>query len=487
MKRYVISFTLVLLMLCFLLTGCSQNTVPEGEPESETKASADTVPEEDYAHTLFQTDFVHQIDIRIAEEDWNDLLADPVSKTKYHADIVIDGEEIKDVSFAAKGNSSLYFVAYMGDTSRYSFRVNFGKFVKGQTYHGLDTLSLNNSFSDATLMRDYVCYEVFRQAGVPAPLTSYVWLTVNGKDNGLYQAVEDEKRSFLAREYNGEGVIYKPESQDTDLTMDMIEDIIQNGLPPEEPRGCDLVYTDDDPESYPDIFENAETDADDEDTLAVIAALKNLSEGTNLNDSLDIDKILRFFAAHNFVLNYDSYTGPMPHNVAMYENNGRLSLIPWDYNLSFGTYIPGLGSDVLNDATDILNRGIDSPLVGTTAESRPMWKWIAEDESYQNEYHQAMDALLTDYFESGEFEQQFNTMYELLLPYVEKDPTAFYSPDQFKSGCEVLKEFCLRRAESVRKQLNGELSSFSEKQDDKEKVDASDLHILDMGAAVFGD
>lgn len=463
-----------------MITGCSQDTVPESDPEG----SADTEIDASYEELLFDTDFVHQVDIRISEEDWNDLQADPVSKTKYHADIVIDGEEIKDISFSAKGNSSLYFVAYQGDSSRYSFRVNFGKYVEGQTYHGLDRLSLNNCFSDATYLRDYVCYEVFRQAGVPAPLTSYVWITVNGKDHGLYQAVEDEKDSFLTRTFGGEGVIYKPESKDTDLSMDRIEEIIKNGLPPEEPKGCDLVYTDDDPESYPDIFDNAETEAAEEDALAVIAALKCLSEQTDLETCLDTDEIIRFFAAHNLVLNYDSYTGKMPHNLVLYENSGILSLLPWDYNLSFGTYIPVVGNDVLTDVTDILNQGIDSPLIGTDLDHRPMWKWIAEDEGYRKEYDKVLDALITNYFESGAFDQQFSKTYELLLPYVEKDPTAFYSPDQFKNGCEILRQFCLRRAESVRKQLNGELSTFSGDQDDEAKVDASDLDLMEIGVAI---
>jgi len=36
----------------------------------------------------------------------------------------------------------------------------------------------------------------------------------------------------------------------------------------------------------------------------------------------------------------------------------------------------------------------------------------------------------------------------------------------------------------VRKQLNGSLSSISSEQSEQDKVDASDLHLLDMGAAM---
>lgn len=36
-------------------------------------------------------------------------------------------------------------------------------------------------------------------------------------------------------------------------------------------------------------------------------------------------------AVHNFLVNDDSYTGNMIHNYYLYEEDGRLSMIPWDY------------------------------------------------------------------------------------------------------------------------------------------------------------
>ena len=39
----------------------------------------------------------------------------------------------------------------------------------------------------------------------------------------------------------------------------------------------------------------------------LIAAIKALNNGEGIGDSWDIDQIIRYFVAHNFVLNYDSY------------------------------------------------------------------------------------------------------------------------------------------------------------------------------------
>ncbi len=62
-------------------------------------------------------------------------------------------------------------------------------------------------------MKDLISYRLFRDAGIEAPLVSYVWLTVNGKDHGLYMAVEDVNDGFLERVYQGEGVIYSVERE----------------------------------------------------------------------------------------------------------------------------------------------------------------------------------------------------------------------------------------------------------------------------------
>ena len=108
-----------------------------------------------YADKLFDNSYVHRIDVRMTDGDWTELLADPISKTKYAADIVIDGETFSNVSFSTKGFSSLYFVAYGEEESRrYSFKVNFGKLVEGQTYYGLDRLSLNCLFCDNNSLRN---------------------------------------------------------------------------------------------------------------------------------------------------------------------------------------------------------------------------------------------------------------------------------------------------------------------------------------------
>ena len=79
------------------------------------------------------------------------------------------------------------------------------------------------------------------------------------------------------------------------------------------------------------------------------------------------------------------------------------------------------------------------------------------------------------------FAKELKETYELLKPYAEKDPTAFYSAEKFRIGSEALQKFCELRAESIRRQLDGTLAFDSDKQDDPAKVTAGGFHLQDMG------
>ena len=445
--------------------------------------AADSEPEEaqSYADLLFDQTRVHTVQITMSEEDRQDQLSNPKEKTKYRADVVIDGEEIKEVSFHTKGNSSLYFTADAGK-EKFSYGISFGKYVKGQTSHGLDKLSFQNCFTDASSMKEYMAYWLFGKMSVSSPLTAYAWLTVNGEDQGLYVIIEDMEDSFLARTEGGRGTLYKPEDAGMDLTDEEMESIISGeSAAHDNGGGADLVYRDDREESYPDIFENAETDDDPETRARVIRALKALSEKEEPDKYLDTDEIIRYFAVHNFLVAYDSYTGPMLHNYILYENEGRLAMLPWDYDSAYGAFPYNAKTDTVIDSTEVINTGIESPLGGIEDEARPMWNWILSDEKYLNAYHDALSEV-AEIIESGEFEKEAERISELILPYIEKDPMEFYSSERFRKAYETVLRFTELRAQSIRRQLDGRLASRSELQKKEDRTDASSISIKDMGS-----
>ena len=550
-----------------------------------------------YVSRIFDTSRVHTVDIVADEDDWQEMLSNAMAEEYISCALVIDGESYKNVGIRPKGNTSLSTVAN-SDSDRYSFKIEFDHYDSTSTYYGLDKLCLNNVIQDNTYMKDYLCYQMMAYTGAETPLTSYVWITVNGEDWGLYIAAEGVEESFAERTYGSDyGAIYKPDSMsmggggrgaeaknrnevgqelpegmeggpgggnsfgDWKTLLEGLKD--ESGAYPEEVQtileelesgalvlpddlqailarleeggitlpeelqrlasllqgggfseggGMQLpdagesgegkgfggmagmggssdvllVYTDESYDSYPNIFDNAVFDVTNADKDRLIQALKNLNEG-NIEESVNVDEVISYFVAHNFVLNGDSYTGSIIHNYYLHEDEGLLSMIAWDYNLAFG----GMGMGAMgggDGATSSVNSPIDSPVSSGELSERPMVAWIFENDAYTQQYHEAFDDFISSYFESGYFEEFFEETLALISPYVEKDPTAFCTYEEFLKGADTLKEFCLLRAESIRGQLDGSIPSTSEGQtaDSSALIDASHLTVSDMGSQGMG-
>ena len=523
----------VVLVLTLLLTGWFMNAKSFGVEE--------TIAQVGYENRLFDTSIVHSIDIGMYE--WERFLQTCESEEYASCTVVIDGEAYKNVGIRAKGNTSLSQVKSY-DNDRYSFKIEFDHYDSANTYYGLDKLCLNNIIQDNTYMKDYLTYQLMGEFGVAAPLCSYVYITVNGDPWGLYLAVEGVENSFLERNYGTNyGELYKPDNMDMgggrgngrNFNMEDQKEFTENAesdidfrpdegmpfdqndgdmqmpggpggmMPPdqnggdmqmpgggrrEENRGMggqsmgssdvSLIYSDDEYDSYSNIFDSAKTKITDADKTRLIAALKNINENTDLETSVDTEAVIRYFVVHNFVLNFDSYTGSMIHNYYLYEEDGTLSMIPWDYNLAFG------GFQSAGNASGLVNYPIDTPVSGGTVDSRPMLAWILNNEEYTEMYHQLFAEFISEYFESGKVEEMISSVKEMISPYVEADPTKFCTYEEFLTGIDTLKEFCALRAESVSGQLEGIIGSTSDTQSRDTLIAAEDITVSDMGTMNMG-
>ncbi len=413
--------------------------------------------------------------------------------------------------------------------------------MEGKSYYGLDKLCLNNVIQDNTYLKDYLTYQLMGAFGVNAPLCSFAYLTVNGEEWGLYVAVEGVEDAFLTRNYGADaGELYKPDSTDMGggrgngrgFDMEQFQDqessasrqegeanlegrvppggeIEDGGFPsweegaappdmgempeggeapsapqaPEGPGGgmgssdVKLQYIDDDPESYPNLFESAKTDTTQADEERLIQSLRQLGEGTDLEKVLDMDQVLRYFVVHNYVVNGDSYTGSMVHNYYLYEEDGKLAMIPWDYNLAFGGFEGG-------DTAAAVNDPLDTPLSVTGDGDRPMADWIFSNEGYTQLYHQ----YFQEFLDTVDIQGILNEAAALIAPYVEKDPTKFCTYAEFEDAVAALKEFCALRTQSLQGQLDGTIPSTDQGQqeDPQALVDTAGLTLSDMGSMNVG-
>ena len=239
-------------------------------------------------------------------------------------------------------------------------------------------------------------------------------------------------------------------------------------------NGADLNYSDESLASYSAIWEGEVTNTGQQDHRRVVTALKNISEGTNLEEYLDVDNLLKYMAVHTFSVNLDSLSGNMAHNYYLYEYNGRLNILPWDYNLSFG----GMNMGPDSGASEMINDAIDSPFQGTQ-----FFDGLLENETYLARYHEYLEQLAQEYVLGGKFAALYERIRGQIDVLVETDPTALCSYEEYAAGTEMLYQTMMLRAESIEGQLAGTIPSTDEEQraNPENLVDASGIAVDVMG------
>jgi len=446
-----------------------------------------------YEDLIFDTSKVHTINIDI--DNWDDFIKNANAKKYYNCNVIIDGEKIENVAIRTKGGSSLEDVSAAKGT-RYSLKIEFDHNDKGITYHGLDKLSLNNMIYDKTYMKDYITYQMMRKMGVVSPLTSYSYVTINGADHGLFLNIEGIEDSFLRRNYGiDSGALYKPENggkdpdesevqenldateEGTDFDWENIdwdslsEEEMQKyaelfGEMDEEPGDAEcLKYIDDKISSYPAIFDLAKTKVKKSDKKRLINSIQILNSGKNVGSVVDTEQVMKYFVVHNFVSNDDGYTSKNVHNYYLYEKNGKMSMIPWDYNLAFGT----MGD---HNEAEVINQSMDTLLTGEDVSTRPMFGWMINNEKYKAMYHKYYEQFISEQIDSGEIAKLIDDTAALLTPFIEKDPTKFYSADTFESGVTTLKKYMALRSQKIKYELAGS----------DQTVDTTGFNMMNLGA-----
>lgn len=436
-----------------------------------------------YAEHIFQEDTVNEINIEIDEADWQDMLENPLEEEYHKANVTINGETVGNVAIRTKGNNSLTSVAN-SDSDRYSFKLDFDYYDNNGNYYGLKKLCLNNNYSDNSSMREYISYKIMGEMGLDVPECAYSHITVNDEEWGLYLAVEPVDEVFLAAHFaDATGDLYKPEGV--------------GGI------GADLVYNGDDISAYTGL--NLKTNLNSSDGKEILALMQALEDGEGLEEVLDVEKALKYIAANVALANFDSYLGNTTHNFYLYEENGRFTIIPWDMNLAFGGFGGGEvdiyeptkqsmggfgGGDKRKDTQD--NDAVTNAAENTEAQAdannqpqppdnadmqgmpsmdsgeKPLVTTLLENETYRSMYEGYLKEIAEKYFTQEYMTELVTKIHDLIAPYVQNDPTAFCTYEEFEQACSTdptdqysLVYYAVNMAESIENQLNGGEPTFN--------------------------
>ncbi|WP_339819994.1 CotH kinase family protein [Paenibacillus sp. FSL R7-0216] len=471
--------------------------IPSGGPRSDGQTDTAeermvSAEEKKLDEEVFPQDRVVDVKITIDEADFQDMLDNASAEEYKTASVDYNGQHFDNVGIRTKGNLSLRSVVQMTDSDRYSFKLSFDEYVN-QTLDGIQKINLNNNYSDASYMREFLTYELAEQMGLPTPKYSYVNVYVNDELRGFYLAVEQIGDAYLDRHFgNAYGALYKGEMTGS---------------------GSDLTWLGEDPAAYTGLTLKSETTNGD----ILIDMLDELNNGNDVEKYIDVPDALGYIALNVLTNNMDSYLGSNKQNYYLYEDDGVFSILPWDYNMAFGGMGGGMGmgrggfgrggangadaaasagrADAApagggdeagaaaggavggnavpdaaapggaapGDAAPAASIGqasllIDEPTQGALAE-RPLVAKLLAVEDYKAQYHEMLQQAIDGYLADGSFSARVAELSELISSYVEADPTAFYTYDEYEQALPQLLSTNASQVESIRQQLDGTIAS----------------------------
>jgi hypothetical protein len=378
-------------------------------------AAGPTAASADDAASMYTTDAVVAIDLTLSEKAIAELEAEPFEYVKGTFSLAsTDGTPAGigtfstplEVGLRLKGNLGASFQDLSGKAA---FKVKFDEFVDGQTFLGLEKMTLNNMVQDPSMLHEALAYRAFRDPGVPAPRTGYAFVRVNEEPYGLYLNLESLDVIALERIFGAP---------------------FQN--PPQHLYEASYGY-----DVYPGEASKFEVDEGKNKTRTDLEALitaVNASEPASFLERIeanaDLEEMTRMWAVEKYIGHWDGYAGVQkeegpnlhrPNNYYLYSDPlGRFQMIPWGTDQTFEETIDF-------DAHDGL-----------------MFDLCLEDASCLEMFRgRVLDVL--NQFKGGGYEQWTAEMAAKLAPWQAIDPRKPFDQAEIADGVEWIPYFLSKR------------------------------------------
>lgn len=507
-----------------LFHGTSEKTITEdmlkNTPPKDYQVNMSTQGDaKDGAYdAYFLKDGVQTVSIRVDENNLNYLLQNADQKPTVMTDSVTIGDKtIGYTGLKTKGSYTLEHSYYQNAGSdRFSFTVNFGKFIKKkqygvkQNFFGCRKISFNNFFFDKSMMKEYVALALMTEMGLPTPQYGLARLYINDKFYGVYFMVESMDQSILEQYQNVDkdqvsDYLTKPEHtsllydekmdqyQKEDKTFDLssVLELDSNGV--YKAKGAlkdqDTLWEEDD-DTLQDVAQMLPT------VFSWQKKINQLSSGKDfdgnaidvnsdaylelLNQVMDVDEVVRYFATHSFLVQIDNMFDGKKNYGLYVDADGKCMVVPWDYDLSFGCFFPSTAEATANFELDIMYKKGQFGFAAAAEKSPeetyrefPLFYVIYQNKSLMEKYHQYMKECAkiaalggttsrNKTYEPGWIASLIRQMQEPLVEAASEklaDNVSYMNfinqPSGAKLGMPNLSEIVARRAVSVLCQVDG--------------------------------
>lgn len=355
-------------------------------------------------NAYFLKDGIQTVSIQIGENNLNYLLQN-ADKEPYvmTQSVTIGDTTLGYCGLRTKGNYTLWHsYADNPGSDRFSFTVNFGKYItkathgQKQNFYGVGKISFNNFFFDKSMLKEFMALELMEEMGLPTPRHGVAKLYINGEYYGVYAMIENLDTPILEQYWQVEK---------KDLSSYLCK-----------PTGTNFLQSqiEEDPSPLYEYSEETLLDIGDMLPTAIewVRRLNCLHSGTDfdgnpidvnseeylslLSQVLNTDEVVKYFAAHSWLCQMDNMF-VCKQNFGLYLSpEGVATLVPWDYDLAFGCYAPSTAEYTANFPLDAMyqlemkNRQNEPQASQRVYSLFPLFNVIYQNDALMEQYHSYM-------------------------------------------------------------------------------------------------
>lgn len=357
---------------------------------------------------FYAVDTIQVIDITFTQPNWDYQMDTAKAGAEGYilaTQCVVNGIVYDSVGVKFKGNSS-----YDSSRAKNPLHIKLDYVHGSATYAGHEDIKLGNGYSDPTLVREVLAYEILRNY-MAAPECNFARVTINGVYYGLFSNVESIDSDFNSDHfYSSTNSFFKCTPQN----------VVSGQVP-------NLLHLGSDSSNYYARYEIKSTYAW-KDLIGLCDTLANNYPA--LDTILDIDRALWMIAFNNATVNLDSYSGAFSQNYYLYrDDNGRFNPIMWDLNMCFGGFT-NTGTSSLNVST----MQTMTPMLHYNYGARPLIMKLLSDSVTYRQYIAHERTIMNEFFSDSTYYFRALQLQALIDSSTQADANTFYSYAQFQQG-----------------------------------------------------
>jgi spore coat protein CotH len=360
---------------------------------------------------FFDSQTLQEVRLFINSRDLAELREHYTENTYYTADFIWRGIRMRNVAVRVRGLATR-------SATKPGLRVDFNRYVAGQTFLGLTSVVLDNVLHDAAQIRERTAMAFMEHMGQPASRESFGRVYINNVYQGLYTFVEAVDTGFLTRTFGeSSGYLFDYKFITGYNGEDLGDDLAAYKLHFEaQTRRLEPDYVLYSPISQ--LFREVNHDVD--------GAWKD-----RVGEYIDLPQLVTYVAIETFLAEADGFLGTAGMaNFYLYRpaNQNIHRLLPWDRDTSF--------------------QEIDSPIF-LRVENNVLFRRALSFGDLRSLYLDVLERCARSATEDGWLEREVARLNTLVKDAVHEDTLKFVSNDDYDADAAFLLEFAKRRSAFV--------------------------------------